>query len=428
MKKQILIAIIFLVAANFLRAQELAWTVIGKMPYPVSNGQALFDGKNKIYILGGYSDSLQRAVDWIQEYDTDLNKWQIIGHLSEIRQKFVADFYQNKILLFGGAATSSTTKNGIELWDYSSATAPFIFDKQDNFDRLNSSGHIIGDNFYLIGGNSSPGTNKTNPSYLANYNIAQKIFTWENDIVSSTKPEQHMTFVVGNNIYIFGGVYNGVLNTIRKLNLAKRESEPLTKLLPITRAGGAATYNSKAKRGLLIGGYNETNNALATVELVQVLFEDQISFYQIEPMKYARVGAMAVSYEHVVLVFGGKSSIKADGKVVPEIEKLNLPPVTDLENSPIPTDINLYQNYPNPFNPSTTISFSLNSKQFVTLDIYSSLGEHLTTLAGKEFEVGNHEVEWNGKNKFNEELPSGVYFLQMRTNNFFKTRKMMLVK
>ena len=54
------------------------------MPYPVSGGQVVYDiaaRSNKIYIFGGYSDSLQSAVDWIQEYDAKENSWKMVGHM-----------------------------------------------------------------------------------------------------------------------------------------------------------------------------------------------------------------------------------------------------------------------------------------------------------------------------------------------------------
>ncbi len=81
---------------------------------------------------------------------------------------------------------------------------------------------------------------------------------------------------------------------------------------------------------------------------------------------------------------------------------------------------NLEQNYPNPFNPSTTISFTLPSKQNVNISIYNLLGEYITTLVDKEFTAGTHKIEFNAESN----LGGGVYFYTLKTNDFSATKKM----
>ncbi len=83
----------------------------------------------------------------------------------------------------------------------------------------------------------------------------------------------------------------------------------------------------------------------------------------------------------------------------------------------------LNQNYPNPFNPSTTISFSLPNKEFVTLKIYDALGKEITTLVNEELNAGSYKNDWNAGN-----LTSGVYFYRLQAGKFSQTRKLMLVK
>ncbi len=52
-------------------------------------------------------------------------------------------------------------------------------------------------------------------------------------------------------------------------------------------------------------------------------------------------------------------------------------PVTSTEKliNIIPDYNNLAQNYPNPFNPSTSIQYTINSLQFVSLKVYDVLGK-----------------------------------------------------
>jgi S-formylglutathione hydrolase FrmB len=88
-----------------------------------------------------------------------------------------------------------------------------------------------------------------------------------------------------------------------------------------------------------------------------------------------------------------------------------------------PATFHLYQNYPNPFNPSTKIQYAVSSRQLVTLKIYDLLGRELATLVNEEKSAGSYEVRWNAAN-----LPSGVYFYQLKAGSYTATKKLLLLK
>lgn len=83
----------------------------------------------------------------------------------------------------------------------------------------------------------------------------------------------------------------------------------------------------------------------------------------------------------------------------------------------------LRQNYPNPFNPITNIAFSILDKSQVSLKIFNFLGELVTTLIDEEKESGDYNIKFDADN-----LPSGIYYYQLRTGNFIETKKMILMK
>ncbi|VAX16887.1 Alkaline phosphatase [hydrothermal vent metagenome] len=95
----------------------------------------------------------------------------------------------------------------------------------------------------------------------------------------------------------------------------------------------------------------------------------------------------------------------------------------------MPSNFALEQNYPNPFNPSTIIKYSIPrsteyySVQQTTLKVYDILGREVTTLVNKAQQPGSYEVKWDALNK-----TSGVYYYQIRSGNFVKTKKMILLK
>jgi hypothetical protein len=81
------------------------------------------------------------------------------------------------------------------------------------------------------------------------------------------------------------------------------------------------------------------------------------------------------------------------------------------------------QNFPNPFNPTTKITYTILEKSFVQLKVYDPFGKEVAVLINESKEAGNYEVEFNAGN-----LASGIYFYQLRTNNFISTKKMLVVK
>jgi photosystem II stability/assembly factor-like uncharacterized protein len=86
-------------------------------------------------------------------------------------------------------------------------------------------------------------------------------------------------------------------------------------------------------------------------------------------------------------------------------------------------DFFLYQNYPNPFNPSTNIQYAVSNRQFISLKIYDVLGNEIETLVNEEKPAGTYEITW-----YAEQLPSGVYFYQLKAEEFISVKKMLLLK
>ena len=87
------------------------------------------------------------------------------------------------------------------------------------------------------------------------------------------------------------------------------------------------------------------------------------------------------------------------------------------------TEFLLSQNWPNPFNPSTKIKYSVPQTSQVLVKIYDVLANEIETLVNAEKTVGTYELTWNAVN-----LPSGVYFYQLKTGKFIHTKKMILMK
>lgn len=411
-----------MLVAGLNLAQKPTWIIKqNKMPYPVSGGQVVYDPSpqsTKVYIFGGYSDSLQQAVDWIQEYDVEKDSWRIVGHMKQPRKQFVADLWKEKVLFFGGTVDSSKDKTSMESWDFIPFTPTKTVDDNSNFGRAFSTGHIINDELYIIGGEPS-GISSTQLPYIAAYNLTTKETTIKFDFTSEDKPRNRSTFIVGDNIYIFGGFTNGVTEKIQKFNITNQTLNDLKEKLIIPRGDAAGIYNPIYKKGYIIGGRNENKSALSSVEVIIINSDGSLKIDTTASLNYARTNLMVVNYRGAIAVFGGKDP---KGKVVPYVEIL-IGETVSVENQSIPTSFKLEQNYPNPFNPETTINFQLPEMSNVQIKVYDILGNEISTLINEAKQPGNHSVKFNA-----EKLPSGVYFYKLVAGKYFATKKMMIIK
>ena len=94
----------------------------------------------------------------------------------------------------------------------------------------------------------------------------------------------------------------------------------------------------------------------------------------------------------------------------------------------IPEQFKLHQNYPNPFNPVTTINYDLPQQTHVNLLIYDILGREVVKLVSEEMPAGYKTIIWDSRNNYGDPVSAGIYFYQIQTKDFVKTRKMVLLK
>jgi hypothetical protein len=88
-----------------------------------------------------------------------------------------------------------------------------------------------------------------------------------------------------------------------------------------------------------------------------------------------------------------------------------------------PTEFALAQNYPNPFNPTTTISYAINTRGNVELNVYDLLGHKVASLVNEVKNAGVYNVTFDA-----EELSSGVYIYTLKSAESVMSNKMILMK
>jgi len=92
------------------------------------------------------------------------------------------------------------------------------------------------------------------------------------------------------------------------------------------------------------------------------------------------------------------------------------------------TSFDLCQNRPNPFNSCTEIVYKIPEREYVTINIYNTLGKFVKTLANRVCDRGSYKVIWNAKDDWGENVPSGVYIVRMNAGKFYESRKIILIR
>ena len=90
----------------------------------------------------------------------------------------------------------------------------------------------------------------------------------------------------------------------------------------------------------------------------------------------------------------------------------------------VPNSVTLKGAYPNPFNPVTSIQFNVDGdRMHVELNVIDIQGRVVDRLVSNTYDSGDHKVMFDASL-----LSSGIYFVQLITDQDIKYSKIMLLK
>ena len=92
----------------------------------------------------------------------------------------------------------------------------------------------------------------------------------------------------------------------------------------------------------------------------------------------------------------------------------------------LPKNVNVQLAYPNPFNSNLKLSFYVHpvlGNQNISINVFNINGGLVESLTKKMFQSGFHNESWNAKGK-----PAGVYLIQLSTDNYVNTQKVIYLK
>jgi len=162
----------------------------------------------------------------------------------------------------------------------------------------------------------------------------------------------------------------------------------------------------KINNEIIEGSGNSTT--LTDYEFIddQFNYENSILYYWIESVS---LGGFSELYGPISL----EINIENDNSAPPEFGEL----------------FGLFPNYPNPFNPSTSISFKLTESGIAVVTIFSLKGQKVIELFNDFVEAENiYSISWNGRDRDDHILPSGVYLYNLKSSSTNQNRKMLLIK
>ena len=100
----------------------------------------------------------------------------------------------------------------------------------------------------------------------------------------------------------------------------------------------------------------------------------------------------------------------------------------NIDHYPLTNRIKLYPNYPDPFNSKTNIPFYIPVNFSGRLMIHDVLGRIVYKQDMSGYSNGRHILNWMGMDNKGEPLPSGIYLVQVTSQNKQATEKVLLIR
>ena len=116
-------------------------------------------------------------------------------------------------------------------------------------------------------------------------------------------------------------------------------------------------------------------------------------------------------------------TVKTVRRIIRDYENATGIAVPQESNTSSPAGFELLPPYPNPFNASATVHFALARAGSVRLDLADTRGRTVRSVLNRRMDPGMHFVRLDA-----EGLPSGVYFLVLKTEGIIRSQKLLLAR
>jgi hypothetical protein len=168
-------------------------------------------------------------------------------------------------------------------------------------------------------------------------------------------------------------------------------------------------YRSKSE----FGNYTKINSEkIIANEFVDVLNDDE--FYHYDGTVYYMVRAAKLETNNSGIYYN-----ISRGAVAHAI----ISSVDNLSNQKFDLNIN-----PNPCTDIANINFSITKNDNTIIEISDINGNIIHTILNEYLSEGEHFINWNLRDKFNQNVPSGVYMIRIKTGSDIIVKKITVIK
>jgi hypothetical protein len=173
----------------------------------------------------------------------------------------------------------------------------------------------------------------------------------------------------------------------------------------------SAKYSFDADGGIKSYKWDFDGGSISDSQIIKLKFKNQISD----------------STPVILTVKDDRGEQSKDTVFVPYSEVNTKIQMDDFINE-IPTKFELNQNYPNPMFSATRIPFKIITSGNFEIQIFNLLGQQVKSIANHKLMPGTYQLSWDGKDNFNQDVPAGIYFYQIKSDDFVQARKLVIIR
>jgi S-formylglutathione hydrolase FrmB/N-acetylneuraminic acid mutarotase len=397
--------------------EEGVWTY--KTPMPTARcflGACVLKGK--IYAMGGATNA-STVTSVLEVYDPLTDTWVQKASMPVALCCVNVAVLGEKIYVFGG-------KNAVfgEV-----LTDAFAYDPNtDEWTQIDDSPHnyggsiaaIVGSRVYLIGG-AIEGSNIPIPDVNVFDPVSE---TWMQKTEMPTPRSLHAACVYDSTIYCLGGTTENWASVLySKVEVYDPLQDTWTEKndMPIGRWGLAACQLDNV---IFVTGGFDGQNSCDRLDILNPIYD---IWTLGTPMQQTRRGHATCVLDGKIYVLGGSYTDNSAPAFLSSIEVYNyetkITGPYDMINDYTSWNFHLRQNYPNPFSANTSISFSLQSRQMVSLRMFDSHGRLVSVLVNEVKPPGEYTLTFSSG-----DLTEGIYFLHFAAGDYLQTNKCVLLR
>lgn len=386
---------------------QMSWQYKSAMP-TARQGMAAAALNDTIYIMGGAQFG-HNALNVVEAYVANQDTWLInIAPLTYPRTAAAAASFEGKIYIFGGRDHSQLVSQ-VEVYD--PTTNQWSMISQLPTPREGLAAAVMDSSIWLIAGSNF----QTNTAIIERYYPHSN--TW--DTLPYQLNQSRVAAVAGllnGEMYVFGGYYFGPLDSYEKFTPGQGWSTQGTMLYSCGAAAGAVA-NSQV---WIVGGEDQSGI------LTSVQYFNQGNWNQGPSMQSSRHKLSVAYVNNTLFAIGGQTTHQA-GSVTNTVEALELVTGIDVNPNNLSGTFYLAPNFPNPFNISTQFDVYLEKPSEVEIGVLNLIGQRVRLIyKGRLF--GRKRFEFDGRDNWRNVLPSGIYFIYLKTPHGTRTIKAHLIK